>query len=134
MSEYTIGELAGMAAVNVESIRYYERRGLIQQPPKPYSGYRRYDEHVLQRVRFVKRAQSLGFSLEEIAELLALRVDAHSHCAEVRDHAEAKVADIDSRIESLAGMKRTLQGLIRSCSRRTPTDICPILNSLESEP
>ena len=100
----TIGEVAERAAVNVQTIRYYERRGLLPDPPRSASGYRQYDQRNVARVRFIKRAQALGFSLSDISDLLALRVDPSSSCEEVLHHAEIKLRDIDERIEDLRRM------------------------------
>ena len=105
MEELTIGILAKEAGVNVETVRYYERRGLIDQPRKPRSGFRHYSPDLIDRIRFIKRAQELGFTLEEITELLALRVDASSACDDVRHQAEIKIADISEKIKSLQRMK-----------------------------
>ena len=132
MSEMTIGQLALRSGVGVETIRYYERRGLLSQPERPTEGYRRYTEDGVRRIHFIKRAQKLGFALEEIDELLALRVESKSQCADVRHYAEEKITDIDERLKTLRGMKKALQGLVKVCSQSKKTEECPILESLEA--
>jgi MerR family mercuric resistance operon transcriptional regulator len=118
--------------VNVETVRYYERRGLIEQPPRPQSGFRRYAPETIARLRFIKRAQELGFSLEEIGELLALRVDPETTCAEVKERAEAKIADVEEKLQDLQKMKRALERLAESCTGSGPVSECPILEVLEA--
>jgi MerR family mercuric resistance operon transcriptional regulator len=122
----TIGKLARAAAVNVETVRYYERRGLIARPARAARGFRRYPPDTLTRLRFIKRAQQLGFTLREIAELLALGSAA---CAPTRVLAERKRADIDTRLRDLKAMRRTLTQLIRRCEEGQ-TGTCPIADSL----
>ena len=105
----TIGELAKCGQVNLETIRYYERQGLLPKPPRSPSGYRLFPSESARRVRFIKRAQELGFSLKEIKELLALRAASGATSADVRKRAEAKIADIEGKIETLRAMKRCWQ-------------------------
>ena len=131
MADLTIGQLTGEAHVNVETVRYYERRGLVAQPARPRSGYRRYPAATVARLRFIKRAQELGFTLQEIDELLELRVGSDTRCEEVREHAQVKVDDIDAKIRSLQRMRRTLKKLVTACRQNSRTDECPILESLE---
>lgn len=129
----TIGKLAKQGRVNLETIRYYERRGLLPEPPRTDSGYRVFSANDVRRIRFIKRAQELGFSLKEIQELLALRIDPGSSCAEIRQRTEAKIADIDEKIRTLKAMKRALARLTNACSGRGPVSDCPILESLQEE-
>lgn len=129
----TIGKLAKKAGVNVDTVRYYERRHLLEKPTRTPSGYRQYLPEVVTRIRFIKRAQELGFSLNEIDELLKLRIDADSACDDVKARAEIKVADIQSKIQSLERIQNTLAELIDHCDLRRPTESCPILNALEDE-
>lgn len=129
----TIGEVAGGSGVNLETVRYYERRGLLPKPPRTASGYRSFPTDTVRRVKFIKHAQALGFTLTEIKELLALRVDPDTTCAQVRDQARAKVADIKQRIRSLEGMKKALEQLAAACRGRGPLNECPILESLDGE-
>lgn len=133
MKPLTIGQVARHAGVGVETVRFYEREGLLEEPARKDSGYRQYEGDVVARLRFIKRAKELGFSLKEIKELLALRVDPTTTCAEVRSKAQAKVADIEEKIGTLKRMKKALVKLTRSCSGRGPVSECPILDALEPE-
>lgn len=132
MKNLTIGQLAQKAQVNVETVRYYERRGLLPQPPRRPSGYRQYAPEALARIRFIKRAQELGFSLKEIDELLSLRVDPHNTCREVKERTEAKIADIEEKIQTLQKIKGALTRLVALCRGRGPTSECPILEALNN--
>jgi len=129
----TIGQLAKQSRVNLETIRYYERRGLLRRPPRTDSGYRIFSANDVQRIRFIKRAQELGFSLKEIQELLALRIHPGTSCAEIRQRTEVKIADIDEKIRTLKAMKKALVRLTNACSGRGPVSDCPILESLQEE-
>lgn len=133
METLTIGQLAKNAGVNIETIRYYERRGLIPEPPRRESGYRQYTPEFVTRIQFIKRAQELGFSLNEIAELLALRVDSETACSEVRQHAEVKIANIEGKIQTLQQMKQALKALVVVCNENGTTSECPILEALEGK-
>jgi len=126
-----IGELAGEAGVNVETIRYYERRRLLAEPGRRPSGYRSYGREVVGRVRFIKRAQQLGFTLTEIGELLRLRDDQTARCEDVRSAAIAKLQDIEEKIRSLRAMKRALGVLVKSCTKMAAIRECPILEALD---
>jgi MerR family transcriptional regulator, copper efflux regulator len=128
----TIGQLAEQAHVNRETVRYYERRRLLQRPSRSLGGYRVFSDDALRRLRFIRHAKMLGFSLEEIKELLALRVRSVDTCDRVRARTLTKVADIDGKIEALQQMRRALSELVSACSRRRKTDDCPILDSLEA--
>ncbi len=130
-TDMTIGEVADRSSVNVQTIRYYERRGLLPTPRRSPGGYRQYSADNVHRIRFIKRAQALGFSLDKISELLALRVDPSSNCEEVLHHAEIKLRDIDERIEALRRMRRSLESLVGACRERRTTSACPILEVLE---
>ena len=127
----TIGQLASAAGVGVETIRFYERRKLIPEPPRRRSGYRQYPEEAADRVRFIRRAKELGFSLREISGLLSLRVDAGTTCGDVKARAEEKILDIEGKIRSLHRMKRALEQLAAECTATGPTSECPILEALE---
>jgi Hg(II)-responsive transcriptional regulator len=133
MDVLTIGQVAKRAGVNLETIRYYERRGLLPAPPRQTSGYRQYTPDVVARVRFIKGAQELGFSLNEIHELLSLRVEAVTVCSEVQQRAEAKVAEIEQKIETLQRIKQILTDLVQHCRTKEPTAACPILAALDDE-
>ena len=133
MENLTTGRLAQKAQVNVETVRYYERRGLIPEPPRGNSGYRQYSQDAVARIRFIKRAKELGFSLQEISELLSLRVDPETTCGDVKGRAEAKIADIEGKILALQSMKGALANLVASCSGDGPTSECPILEALDAK-
>lgn len=127
----SIGGAARAAGVGVETVRFYERRGLIAQPPKPLdSGFRRYPPESVERIRFIRRAQGLGFSLREIGELLALRADPSTDCAEVREHAIAKLEDIDRKAEELERFRRALETLIAACPGSGALRACSIMEAL----
>jgi len=127
----TIGEVATRSRVNIQTVRYYERRGLLPTPRRSTAGYRQYPDDVVPRIRFIKRAQELGFTLEEIAELLALRVRHGEACHEVSHRASAKVVLVRQKLRELENLKRVLEGLVEACERRAPTAECPILEALE---
>jgi MerR family copper efflux transcriptional regulator len=132
MDGLTIGEVAERAGVHIETLRYYERRGLVAKPPRTLSNYRRYPQDAVRRVRFIKRAQEIGFSLKDIKELLSLQAAPEAGCAEVRAHAEAKIKAIDEKIGTLRAMKHALSTLVRECLGEGPLTDCPILQSLET--
>lgn len=126
-----IGELAETAGVNVQTIRYYERRGLLPEPARRASGYRDYEPETLDRLRFIRRAQELGFTLTEIADLLALRLDPRTPAATVKARAEAKIADIDRKLNDLARIRHALVHLAGRChGGRGPVGECPFLDAL----
>ncbi|MGE3509725.1 MAG: MerR family transcriptional regulator [Vicinamibacterales bacterium] len=129
----TIGRLARLGGVNLETIRYYEREGLLARPPRTRSGYRIFPRDAAQRLRFIKRAQQLGFALTEIRELLALRVKQGTKRDQIRARAEAKISDIEQKIQTLTAMKRALAQLTTQCSGCGPVSECPILESLDHE-
>src|SRR5215472_17472872 len=129
----TISRLAQEAGINLETVRFYERRGLLPRPPRSASGYRLFPADAARRLRFIRRAKEVGFSLAEIRELLSLRVSRHTTSADIRKRAEAKVADIGARIKSLESMQKTLRKLTRICDGCAPLGECPILESLDKE-
>ncbi len=133
MDALTVSQLAKQAGVNAQTIRYYEREGLLPRPPRTPGGYRAFPPESAARVRFIKHAQSLGFTLKEIEELLELRVDPSMTCADVRGKAQKKIADMDQKIASLRRMKSALVRLSAACSRRGTIERCPILQSLDEE-
>ncbi|MBE0620493.1 MAG: Hg(II)-responsive transcriptional regulator [Burkholderiales bacterium] len=126
----SIGGVAKAADVNVETIRYYQRRGLLDEPSRPLGGQRRYSASAATRVRFIKRAQQLGFTLEEIKELLLLE-DGQS-CRETRLLAERKLGLIERRITDLMRMRRSLRGLIAQCADGKRPRSCPIIATLSA--
>ncbi|MBI4375331.1 MAG: heavy metal-responsive transcriptional regulator [Elusimicrobia bacterium] len=127
----TIGRVARLARVNIQTVRYYERRGILSPDGRRESGYRLYSEEAVRKIRFIKNAQELGFTLEEIAGLLRLRVGRRTRCGDVRRKAETKLDQVNEKIVRLQSMRRVLNGLIHTCRRRGSTDACPILRSLE---
>lgn len=132
MKDYlTIGTLAERGGVNVETIRYYQRRGLLQEPVKPRGGFRHYPLDTANRVRFIKRAQALGFTLEEIAGLLAL--DQKKACLETRGIAAHKLELIEQKIADLMKMKRALSRLLRACDVSSAGAPCPIIHLLSDD-
>ncbi len=131
MEALTIGRLARLGGVNLETIRYYEREGLLQKPPRTPAGYRMFPSDTARRVRFIKRAQELGFSLSEIRELLALKMKPGTQRKDIRARAEAKIADIEQKIETLERMKRALRNMTERCDGCGPLAECPILESLD---
>lgn len=132
MNTLRIGQLAKQAGVNIETIRYYERRDLIPEPPRLASGYRQYSLDYVTRIRFIKRAQELGFSLTEIADLLTLRIKSDTVCNEVQQQAEIKIADIETKIQMLQRMKSVLSDLVKACQDNQLTNECPILTALDT--
>lgn len=124
----TIGTLAKQGGVNVETIRYYQRRGLLQEPTKPRSGFRQYTSDTVKRVRFIKRAQALGFTLEEITGLLTL--DERKACLETRGIAAHKLELIEEKIADLSKMKKALSRLVRACDTSSTGAPCPIIHLL----
>lgn len=133
MKPLTIGQVARNAEVGIETVRFYERQGLLEEPARKASGYRQYSEEVVARLRFIKRAKELGFALKEIKELLALRVDPDTTCVEVKRRAEGKIADVEQKIEDLQRIKKALVKLTSVCRGRGPTSECPILDALDGE-
>ena len=132
MEGMTIGRLAREGQVNVETVRYYERRGLLPRPPRRPSGYRAFPASTVRVLRFVRTAQALGFSLKEIKALLSLRIQPGRGCADVRERAEQKMREIDRKIRMLQAMRKALVRLTAACSGRGPISECPILESLEA--
>lgn len=130
MSAMTIGSLAQAAGVGVETVRYYQRRGLLAQDGARKGAFRVYDDHELARLRFIRRAQALGFTLEEVSELLAL--DEESDRERARAFARAKVADVESRIRQLQDMRAALLGLVDCCEHTEAPAPCPILHTLSN--
>ncbi len=129
----TISQLAKRSAVSLETIRYYERQGLLLKPPRSTAGYRLFPLDDVRRVRFIRRAQELGFSLKEIKELLALRVTPGTTTADVRKRAEAKITDIEEKVQTLRAMKKALTRLTATCCGDGSISECPILESLSVE-
>ena len=128
----TTGELARRGGVKLPTIRYYERRGILPKPPRTAAGYRVFDADALRRLRFIKHAQTLGFTLREIEELLALRLDSQNQCADVRHRAEAKVRDVEEKIRHLHAIRKAINRLIDDCRSRGSASECPLVELLEA--
>ncbi|MGE1491163.1 Hg(II)-responsive transcriptional regulator [Pseudomonas aeruginosa] len=132
LENLTIGALARAAGVNVETIRFYQRKGLLPEPDKPYGSIRRYGASDVTRVRFVKSAQRLGFSLDEVAELLKL--EDGTHCDEAREQAERKLADVRIKLADLRRIERALAELVERCCAATGQVRCPLIEALQQNP
>ena len=134
MRDMTIGTAAREAGVGVETIRFYERRGLVEQPLKPaFGGFRVYSDDVVHRVRFIRQAQELGFSLKEIDELLSLRADPAIDCGDVRARARAKLDEVNDKIARLNRIGDALDTLIAACPGRGALRACSIMDALEGD-
>jgi len=133
MNTLSIGQVARRAGVGVETVRFYEREGLLEVPPRRASGYRQYPEQVVKRLHFIKRAQQLGFSLKEITELLRLRVDAQTSCDEVKQRTEAKIAEVERKMVELQRMRQALLQVASLCTGQGPASICPMLDALDQQ-
>lgn len=131
--ELRSGELAKAAGVNLETIRFYERQNLLPKPPRTAAGYRLFPADAVRRVRFIRHAQTLGFSLKEIQELLALSTTRGTSCKNVRERAQKKIQDIEQKIAALEAMNKTLRKLADSCVGRGPLARCPILECLSRD-
>lgn len=128
----TIGALAQASGVHLETIRYYQRLGLVPQPARPAGGVRRYDERAVARLRFIRRAQQLGFSLEEVRQLLKL--EDGGQCLATRRLAEARLAEVEARLALLSRMRRELRRLIADCAGANRAPRCPIIATLSDVP
>ncbi len=133
MKPLTIGQVARQAGIGVETVRFYEREGLLEQPQRRASGYRQYGPEAVSVLKFIRRAKELGFTLKEIKSLLSLRLDASATKAEVRGQAIAKVADIEARIADLQRVRDVLQKLVKTCHGQGPASGCPILATLQGD-
>lgn len=132
-TQLTIGQLAKIVGVNIQTIRYYERLNLLRPSARRPSGYRLYGHEEERRLRFIKNAQALGFTLHEINELLALRITSTARCGDVQKRARTKLVQVESKVEALQALAQSLKALIRACRVGQPTGRCPILMSLEDE-
>lgn len=133
MSDLTIGKLAKESGVGVETVRFYERKGLIRKPIKRLSGFRHYQDDDARRIRFIKRAQELGFTLKEVKDLLDLNVNPRATCSDMSKKAETKVAEVEAKIKDLQRMKRSLKELAEACGEsRKAVAQCRILDCFES--
>lgn len=129
MINLTIGKLAKETGTNIETIRYYERRGLIPEPPRRESGYREFSHKYVERILFIKRAQTLGFTLKEVLELLTM-ADGVADCKDIKKFAEDKINDIENRIRDFKKIKKVLHDLVKRCPDKGKVSDCPIIESL----
>ena len=129
---YTIARLAGAADVHIETIRYYQRLKLVSEPPRPTGGIRRYSDADAERLRFIKRAQVMGFTLEEIRSLIALQ--ARRSCRATRELAASKLRLVDARIRELRDLRKELAGLVADCDANTQDNQCPVIQRLATRP
>jgi len=132
MKRLTIGQVAKLAEIKIETIRYYERFRLLPEPIRSQSGYRQYSDDVVKRLQFIKNAKELGFSLKEISELFALRVKSRTTCGDIKKRAENKINDIEDKIKILQKMKNALKKLSAECKGKGPVGECPILDNIDS--
>ncbi len=130
MKPLTIGQVSSRSGVGIETVRFYERVGLLPKPARSLSGYRQFDEEVIARLQFIQRAKDLGFTLNEIKELLSLRLDPDTSCDDVKARADAKIADVEDKIRMLQRMKKALVRLTHECSETGSGSACPILDAL----
>ena len=128
MKAMKIGEIAKHARIGIETIRYYEKAGLLQEPQRRPSGYRQYDESTLVRLDYIRKAKALGFTLAEIRELLELSFTAQAGCEHIHQRAEAKINDIAGRIRNLQSMRRSLTGILERCKKKNSAQDCPLVH------
>lgn len=128
MKPMKIGEVAKRSGIGIETIRYYEREGLLQEPKRRPSGYRQYEEPTLERLEYIGRAKALGFTLAEIRELLDLSFSPHAGCDHIRQRAEAKISDIENKIRSLQKMRRSLGRILAACKTKDSPQDCPLVH------
>lgn len=128
-----IGEVAKRSGTGIETIRFYEREGLLLEPERRPSGYRQYGEATVERLDYIRRAKELGFTLAEIKELLELSFAA-SNCEHIRQRAEAKITDIESKIRSLQQLKRSLGKIVERCRTKNSTEDCPLVHNTKKRP
>lgn len=133
MNLLSIGKVAKQAGVSVETIRFYERKGLLQEPVRKESGYRQYTEQDIKKLVFIQHAKNLGFSLNEIRELLSIQTDTNASSREIKSIAEHKLQDIEEKIRMLQKIRRTLKPLVEKCPGEGPTSECPILDALAGD-
>ena len=133
MKSFTIGQVAERSGVGIETVRFYEREGLIPKPNRSSSGYLLFDDETIARLQFIRRAKELGFTLNEIKELLSLRLNATTSCADIKSRAEAKITNIDEKIRTLRRMKTALKKLTSQCNSQGSVNECSILDALDSK-
>ncbi len=132
MTRLTIGHVAKQVGVTQDTIRLYERMGLIEEPKRAPNGYRQYTEGTINRLHFIKRAKTMGFTLKEIAELLAIRRTSYKTCLAVRQQATEKLSDVETKIAELQRLQGALKKVIDTCEQQKPDGACPLLGLLEN--
>ena len=133
MSTYSIGQVAKQSGFSVETIRYYEKEGLLKEPDRKESGYRQYKQEAIIRLSFIQQAKELGFSLKEIGELLSIRSVENTVCDDVKQLAQEKLDNIESKLKMLQRMRKSLKKLVDVCPEQAPLNVCPILDALEKQ-
>lgn len=133
MSVYSIGQVAKQSGVSVETVRYYEKEGLLEVPERKESGYRQFKGDTIARLSFIQQAKKLGFSLKEIGELLSITSDANTVCDDVKQLSQDKLVDIEKKIKMLQQMRKSLKKLIDVCPGQAPINDCPILDALQKK-
>lgn len=133
MEVFSIGQVARLSGVGVETVRFYEREGLLEKPVRRISGYRQYAEEVVKQIRFIKRTQQLGFSLKEIRELLTLRVDTETSCEQVKERTTAKLTEVEQKMAELQRMRQALLQVASLCNGEGPKSRCPMLDALRHD-
>lgn len=131
MEVFSIGEVAKQTGVTVEAVRFYEKQGLITEPQRSSAGYRQYPSETVKRVRFIQRAKEVGFTLKDIAELLSLRQEPGTSCADIKRRATQKIAEVEQKMRDLERIRDALVRMARKCRGRGPLSSCPILEELE---
>jgi Zn(II)-responsive transcriptional regulator len=133
MSVYSIGQVAKQSGVSVETVRYYEKEGLLEVPERKESGYRQFKGDAIARLSFIQQAKKLGFSLKEIGELLSIKSDANTVCNDVKQLSQEKLVNIENKIKMLQRMRKSLKKLIDVCPGQAPINDCPILDALQKK-
>ncbi|MBV9229852.1 MAG: heavy metal-responsive transcriptional regulator [Chloroflexi bacterium] len=133
MESLSIGQVARRAGVSIDTIRFYERQGILEKPSRRDSGYRQYSEEVVRRLHFIQRAKQLGFSLKEITDLLALRVDEQTSCEQVKEATFAKLDQVERKLVELERMRQALLQIASLCTGEGPASACPMLDALDQE-
>lgn len=133
MEVFSIGQVARLSGVGVETVRFYEREGLLEKPVRRISGYRQYAEEAVKQIRFIKRTQQLGFSLKEIRELLTLRVDTETSCEQVKERTAAKLTEVEQKMAELQRMRQALLQVASLCDGEGPKSRCPMLDALRHD-
>lgn len=130
---YSIGQIAKKSGISIETIRYYEKEGLLEKPHRKESGYRQYNDNVIERLSFIQQAKSLGFTLAQINELLSLEVKQGTTSKDIKNIAQSKLVDIEEKIKMLKKMQKTLKELVTQCNGKGPVEKCPILNAIKKK-